>query len=109
MCPKLASSTVPVSLIALERPENLTSAPRERPENYDHQCSSGVTGKLGPVLLGRDQKIMTNASRKRPENYAVLWSRNYLFSAPAPILSIISALAPAPATAIYDMPHKIVL
>ena len=33
--------------------------------------------------------------------YAVLRSRNYLFSAPAPPLSIISAPAPAPATAIY--------
>ena len=32
---------------------------------------------------------------------AVLRSRNYLFFAPVPTLSIISAPAPAPATSIY--------
>ena len=34
---------------------------------------------------------------------SVLWSRNYLFSAPAPSLSIILAPTPAPATAIYSI------
>ena len=36
-----------------------------------------------------------------PTTNSVLQSQNYLFSAPAPPLSIISAPAPAPATSIY--------